>query len=171
MQVYIGKQSFKMSHSESHPLVSSQYTRQSFIPALVRNSPSSLTPIVEARQSSYSSIPWRYDTKPSQAQGFISSPLLVAVALIVGLVLIFGIIYEGGSGKENNTAVLKQSASFVDTPTAQGVLRGYVKKSRQGRDYTAYYKVPYAEPPVGQMRFKVGAPLTIALEVVTFLLI
>lgn len=37
----------------------------------------------------------------------------------------------------------------------QGQLRGKHYLSRSGRDYFAFQGIPYAKPPVGDLRFKV----------------
>lgn len=39
--------------------------------------------------------------------------------------------------------------------TSLGDIRGYYKISRHGRKYEAYEGIPYAQPPVGKLRFKV----------------
>ena len=38
---------------------------------------------------------------------------------------------------------------------SSGKVRGKVLKSRAGREFNAFYKLPYAEPPVGEYRFQV----------------
>ena len=40
--------------------------------------------------------------------------------------------------------------------SGQGSVRGTVLKSRKGRDYNAFYQIPYARPPVGRYRFEVS---------------
>lgn len=107
--------------------------------------------------------------------GLITSPIFVFVAIIVGLVFIFSsgpwAPTQVTDNDETNaqedllqqefvqTGVLEQQApstnNFVDIAIPQGRLRGYVRKSRQGREYVAYYKVPYASPPIETLRFKV----------------
>lgn len=39
--------------------------------------------------------------------------------------------------------------------TSLGDIRGYYKISRHGRKYEAYEGIPYAQPPIGNLRFKV----------------
>jgi len=39
--------------------------------------------------------------------------------------------------------------------TNDGILRGSVETSRIGRDYAKYLGIPYAQPPVGDLRFEV----------------
>lgn len=39
--------------------------------------------------------------------------------------------------------------------SGQGYVRGAILKSRKGRDYNAFFKIPYARPPVGRYRFEV----------------
>lgn len=38
----------------------------------------------------------------------------------------------------------------------QGQLFGSTLKSRDGRDFMAFQGIPYAEPPIGDLRFKVN---------------
>jgi len=39
---------------------------------------------------------------------------------------------------------------------SKGEIRGQTLKSRNGRDYYAFTSIPYAKPPVGDLRFKVN---------------
>lgn len=92
-------------------------------------------------------------------KGGMASTSAVAIAgIIVGIVLIFGLVQWSSPNPENNL-VLKQEnpvpADHVDITIPQGRLRGYVRNSREGREYAAFYKVPYAKPPLGKLRFKV----------------
>lgn len=46
----------------------------------------------------------------------------------------------------------------IDTPkvkTPWGELKGYYKTSQNGKKYEAYEGIPYAMPPVGNLRFEV----------------
>jgi carboxylesterase 2 len=43
----------------------------------------------------------------------------------------------------------------VEVKIAKGILRGQILKSRNGRPYYSYTGVPYAKPPVGELRFEV----------------
>lgn len=38
---------------------------------------------------------------------------------------------------------------------SQGILRGKILQSRAGRDYNAFYTIPYGKPPIGNLRFQV----------------
>jgi len=38
---------------------------------------------------------------------------------------------------------------------AKGVIKGQILKSRNGRFYYSYTGIPYAKPPIGELRFKV----------------
>lgn len=116
--------------------------------------------------------------------GITSGPVLAIIGIIVGIILIFSlahlysntygeyvVIYEP-NGPPAHAPVLQQSApsavlgqsaptgSYFDITIRQGQLRGYLKTSRQGRGFAAFYKVPYASPPIGDMRFKVLHKLT-----------
>lgn len=49
-------------------------------------------------------------------------------------------------------------SSKTDKPsveTSLGTIVGNYKKSDLGRTYAAYEGIPYAKPPVGELRFKV----------------
>lgn len=37
-----------------------------------------------------------------------------------------------------------------------GVIKGQILKSRYGRSYYSYTGIPYAKPPIRELRFKVG---------------
>lgn len=37
-----------------------------------------------------------------------------------------------------------------------GLVRGIVEKHEDGFDYYAFKGIPYAEPPIGELRFKVS---------------
>lgn len=39
--------------------------------------------------------------------------------------------------------------------TQEGLIKGFVEKSRRGKTIYRFLGVPYAEPPVGELRFKV----------------
>lgn len=45
--------------------------------------------------------------------------------------------------------------------TKQGSLNGETLISRGGRIFSAFYGIPYAEPPVGNLRFKVSSRMTL----------
>ena len=45
--------------------------------------------------------------------------------------------------------------SAVILTTKQGILKGGIEKSRGGRSFYSFYGIPFAEPPVGELRFKV----------------
>ncbi|KAF2901296.1 hypothetical protein ILUMI_04894, partial [Ignelater luminosus] len=36
----------------------------------------------------------------------------------------------------------------------QGALKGKFWKTRRGREFSAFLSIPYAEPPIGDLRFK-----------------
>lgn len=96
-----------------------------------------------------------------QPGGIASVPFVALIALIVAFILIFGVTLITPPEVHHLQTVLRQadpssSQGHLDIDTAQGRIRGFARKSRQGRDYTAFYKVPYAEPPVKSLRFKVN---------------
>lgn len=44
----------------------------------------------------------------------------------------------------------------LEVKLAKGKIKGQILKSRNGRSYYSYTGIPYAKPPVGELRFKVG---------------
>ena len=40
--------------------------------------------------------------------------------------------------------------------TENGVISGIMEKSVKGREFYSFYGIPYARPPIGNLRFKVG---------------
>lgn len=96
--------------------------------------------------------------------GVRSSPMIVSIAIGVAVLLTVGFvtIYDpSGKSSELLDENLKQSLptesfpDFNDIEIPQGKIRGFKKISREGREYYSYYKIPYAEPPIGKLRFKV----------------
>lgn len=47
-------------------------------------------------------------------------------------------------------------ADSLTITIAQGTLLGGKSKSRNGTEYRSFLGIPYAKPPVGQLRFQVG---------------
>lgn len=41
----------------------------------------------------------------------------------------------------------------------KGVIKGQILKSRNGRSYYSYTGIPYAKPPIGELRFKAAVPV------------
>ncbi|XP_051154450.1 uncharacterized protein LOC127277391 [Leptopilina boulardi] len=48
--------------------------------------------------------------------------------------------------------------SEIIVQTSQGILRGTIEKSRNGRNYSAFLGIPYGKPPVGDLRFRNPLP-------------
>lgn len=94
----------------------------------------------------------------SRKGGFASTATLAVASIVVGIVLIFSFVQLNTSSEPVNMILQQQDSSalgHVDITIPQGRLRGYVRSSRQDREYAAFYKVPYARPPIGNLRFKV----------------
>ena len=53
--------------------------------------------------------------------------------------------------------VTAAEGSLVDTD--DGRVAGIVEKSVKGRNFNSFYGIPFARPPVGQLRFKVRCKL------------
>lgn len=47
-------------------------------------------------------------------------------------------------------------SKFIEVAVSQGLLRGRVVKSKLGYEYFSFQGIPYAKPPVGNLRFKVS---------------
>ncbi|XP_043254443.1 venom carboxylesterase-6-like [Colletes gigas] len=57
------------------------------------------------------------------------------------------------------TVVSSSQARSPRVETSSGGIVGYVKKSRSGREYAAFEGVPYAQPPLGKLRFLPPKPV------------
>lgn len=88
----------------------------------------------------------------------------VWLALLLLLVAAAAVSGQDGTGKKRGKTVKKQlesgpsSAEEGDAPEVQtslGGLRGRWVRTRGGRKVAAFTKVPYGQPPVGDLRFKV----------------
>lgn len=47
-----------------------------------------------------------------------------------------------------------QLKRFVKLETKQGVVRGVIEKARDEQEFVSFYGIPYAQPPVGELRWK-----------------
>ena len=47
---------------------------------------------------------------------------------------------------------------YVTIETEQGTLRGVVQVARNGDQYYSYRGIPYAQPPIDELRWKVPKP-------------
>jgi len=50
---------------------------------------------------------------------------------------------------------LKLMYCELEVRIADGVLKGQVLQARDGRTYYSHTAIPYAKPPIGELRFKV----------------
>lgn len=50
---------------------------------------------------------------------------------------------------------MESDRSFQLVNVKQGILKGSVKENAEGGKYIVFQGIPYAEPPVGVLRFKV----------------
>lgn len=64
--------------------------------------------------------------------------------IIFVLTLIFGVVFQCGGVDDDDVVQLDQ-----------GRVMGASLKSRNGRGFKAFFGIPYAKPPVGNLRFKV----------------
>lgn len=54
-------------------------------------------------------------------------------------------------------AVVQGRDEFVHLRINQGLLRGKTMTSRNGKPFYGFLKIPYAEPPLGHLRFRVSS--------------
>ncbi len=104
------------------------------------------------------------------------SGIIVAISItVIIVILIVGITYHADvseltyNNNSNGLNLKKSSPSYelsakevspathnTEIETRLGRLKGYIRRSRKGRNYVSFYKVPYAKPPIGELRFKVN---------------
>ncbi|CAL8091987.1 unnamed protein product [Orchesella dallaii] len=89
-------------------------------------------------------------------------PSIGFIAVAVAMVLVFVFTSFGPENSDNAQTILKatfeegtspEGNKYVDLESTKGRVRGYIRNSRQGREYIAFYKVPYAQPPLNALRF------------------
>jgi len=102
-----------------------------------------------------------------------SRPFLIVsgIAAIVAVIVIVTIFTAGSSSPEQEIADAKKTLVLRAAPSADigandpadiiaetplGKVKGYPLISRKGREYYAFYKVPYAKPPLKELRFEVS---------------
>lgn len=51
--------------------------------------------------------------------------------------------------------IFTSNANSVKIKTTLGNIKGYYKKSENGRRYAVFEGIPYALPPTGELRFEV----------------
>lgn len=44
----------------------------------------------------------------------------------------------------------------IEVRAKEGTLKGTLLKSRNGKNYRAFYGIPFAKPPIGDLRFEVN---------------
>jgi hypothetical protein len=57
--------------------------------------------------------------------------------------------------QEDSTEHVKMIEYYPIVETAAGKVQGLSSVSREGRDYKEFLGIPYARPPVGDLRYKV----------------
>ncbi|XP_043257842.1 esterase E4-like isoform X2 [Colletes gigas] len=55
-------------------------------------------------------------------------------------------------------AIYFKACSFCDVKTNRGVVNGIQQLSKNGKFYWSFNGIPYAEPPIGKLRFKAPVP-------------
>lgn len=124
----------KMESSETHPLLQFKSTR--------------------SKQNSYCCCCLSEFLKKHRGPTALVLISIVSVALLITVIATVSVPYQGSD-------LLAQSgppAQDVQNPivrTSLGRVEGTKKLSRAGREFFAFYGVPYAKPPVGELRFTV----------------
>lgn len=72
---------------------------------------------------------------------------IAAAVLVVAVVVVQAVMVT----KAEMTAAME--APLVDTEG--GRVSGILEKTQKGRELHSYYGIPFAQPPVGKLRFKV----------------
>lgn len=98
--------------------------------------------------------------KTSETNAFKQSPLLVKDTAILDDVL----AVQHQNLQENQTSYGSSSSEMPPTDYKRvtagdlGTARGTILKSFMGRDFYAFMSIPYAQPPVGDLRFRNPEP-------------
>lgn len=112
---------------------------------------------------------------PGQKSKYRSkSWLVIGGVCIAGFVSLIALTWNPNSTYQSEEAILlapspenpisksrKGEARTTSGPvvrTPLGKIKGLRMLSRGGREYYGFYNVPYAEPPIGELRFKVTEP-------------
>ena len=82
-------------------------------------------------------------------QSIGSTPKLV---LIISVALGVYFYYQNGNTVTHECPIVN---------TTLGGLQGLTSFSRDGREYSDYRGIPFAKPPVGELRFEVGAMMAL----------
>ncbi|ODM95110.1 Venom carboxylesterase-6 [Orchesella cincta] len=108
------------------------------------------------------------NSNPVSPKGFLPTKFWTRVIPAVGLVTlvcVVAFVFFRSSGEtltpieENLQATAElETGAYIDLEAKQGRIRGYVRNTRQGRNYLAFYKIPFAQPPVGSLRFQEPQP-------------
>ena len=111
-------------------------------------------------------------TQPPRRGQHKSYNSLLIVMFVAIAVLLVALIVTGSSSKADSNTVPIQSQSApgeTNSPAVEqeilvdldiGQLRGKKMVSRGGREYLAFIGVPYAQPPLGPLRFAVSILLS-----------
>lgn len=71
--------------------------------------------------------------------------------IIVTLVLVF----HGGATQEDRESLYWDTNGQPIVHTFKGALKGLKEESISGRPFLSFYAIPYAKPPLGELRFQV----------------
>jgi hypothetical protein len=70
------------------------------------------------------------------------------------IILVLAFLISNISGASLKEKAIRKDNVIIEIP--QGRLVSNILTSREGREYYAFYKTPYAKPPIGELRFAVS---------------
>lgn len=79
------------------------------------------------------------------------------MTLVTPLLVMFVFASATGAGETADSEIL-----LVDTE--EGRVSGILEHSMKGREFYSFYSIPFAQPPLGKLRFKVNRFLTAAVQ-------
>ncbi|CAG7822766.1 unnamed protein product [Allacma fusca] len=95
---------------------------------------------------------------------FLLASLPLAVPAI-GLTVLVQIIYKGPGGisnlfksLSNDNNNMRSTGNFPAVELPQGIVEGRISTSREGREFIQFQGIPYAQPPVRELRFESPRP-------------
>lgn len=80
---------------------------------------------------------------------------VVGFAVLSVLVFYSNEIITGIVDLQNIHIAKISGGDYVTVETGQGKLRGFTSRSRDGRPFYEFLSIPFARPPVGDLRFEV----------------
>lgn len=81
--------------------------------------------------------------------------IIISIVIVIMMVVVSSTAADGDGG----------NGGVIEVNTRSGPVRGYLRRSLFGeREYFAFKGVPYAEPPVDELRFKVTFLINVCIN-------